>query len=174
MPVERISIVSVQEPSVDERGTEGLGTTSPALYLDLALRTYDRETKVRGPRSKLIRADRDGGASVSRINPDLLGRAFCITIKWIRADRKLLSASNHDMQGIGSDVMTVMITSFPDGHGGWTDLLEKLCVYTTIPYGVLVGRPLIKNPAFGRHGDSAQGIQRFGPYSSPLMPAPER
>jgi hypothetical protein len=103
-----------------------------------------------------------------------LDQEFCLTIKWIRADRKVLSASNHNMQDISSDVMTVMITSFPDGKGGWTDLLEKLYVCTTIPYGVLVGRPLIENAALDRHGDSAQGIQRFGPYSWPFMPPPEQ
>ncbi len=118
---------------------------------------------MRGPRSKLTRAHRDDGASVILINPDLLDPTFCITIKWIQADRKLLSASNHDMQGIGSDVMNMMITSFPDGKGGWTDLLEKLYVCTTIPYGVLLGRPLIENAALGRHGDSLRACSGLGP-----------
>ena len=35
MRVERINYVSEQDEVVDERGTDGVGVTPPALYLDL-------------------------------------------------------------------------------------------------------------------------------------------
>ncbi len=108
------------------------------------------------------------------INPDHLDPADSLAIIWVRSGRKLLSATNHDMQGIGSDLMTLMITSFLDANGGCIDLLEKLYVCTTIPYGVLMGRPLIENAGLRRFGDSANGVQRFGDFSSPFMPPPER
>ncbi len=88
MRVERINYVS-------ERND--VGVTPPALYLDLALASYDKKTKIRGPRTKLIRAHRDDGAAVSVINPDLLEEADSLLILWVRSNRKLLSASNHDL-----------------------------------------------------------------------------
>ncbi len=72
MRVERINYVSEQDEVVDERGTHGVGVTPPGLYLDLALSSYDKKTKVRGRRTNLIRAHRDDGAAVSLINPDLI------------------------------------------------------------------------------------------------------
>ena len=102
MRVERINYVSEQDEVVDERGTDGVGVTPPALYLDLALASYDKKTKARGRRTNLIRAHRDDGAAVSLINPDLLDEADSSLILWVRSDRKLLSASNHDFQGLAA------------------------------------------------------------------------
>ena len=102
MRVERINIVSEQDEVVDERGTDGVGVTPPALYLDVALASYNTKTKARGRRTKLIRAHRDDGAAVSLINPDYLEAAESQLIIWVRSDRKLLSASNHDLQGLGA------------------------------------------------------------------------
>jgi len=174
MRVERINYVSECDEVVDVRGTDGVGETPPALYLDLALASYDKKTKARGRRTKLIRAHRDDGAAVSLINPDLLDEADSLLILWVRSDRKLLSASNHDLQGFGGDVMTIMVASFPDGQGGWVNIAEKFYACTTIPFAVLMGRPLMENKKYGRAGDSANGVQRFGRYTSPFMPPPAK
>ena len=100
--VERINYVLEQDEVVDERGTDGVGVTPLALYLDLALASYDKKTQARGRRANLIRAHRDDGAAVSLINPDLLDEADGSLILWVRSDRKLLSASNHDFQGLAA------------------------------------------------------------------------
>ncbi len=42
MPVEVINIVLERDETVDERGTEGVEFTPPALYLDVALSSYDK------------------------------------------------------------------------------------------------------------------------------------
>ena len=42
MRVERINYVSEQDEVVDERGTDGVGVTPLALYLDLALASTRR------------------------------------------------------------------------------------------------------------------------------------
>ncbi len=64
--------------------------------------------------------------------------------------------------------MALMVVSFPDGHGGWINMLEKLYVCTTIPF--VLGRPLVENAPLRRFGDSANGVQRFGDRSSPFVP----
>ena len=87
---------------VDERGTDGVGVTPPGLYLDVALASYDKKTKARGRRTELIRAHRDDGAAVSLINPDLPDEADSLLILWLRSERKPLSASNHDPQGLAA------------------------------------------------------------------------
>ncbi len=114
MRVKRINIISERDETVDERGTEGVGVTPPALYLEAALSSYDKKTKARGRRTKLIRAHRDDGAAVSLSNPDGPAEADSLLILWVRSDRKLLSATNHDLQRFGGDVMTIMVASFPD------------------------------------------------------------
>ena len=174
MPVEVINIVSAQDSPLDERGTDGAGHTPPALYLDVALSTYDTKTKVRGPRSRLVRAHRDDGAACSLINPDLLDASETVTIQWRRSDRKLLSATNHSLQGVANDKMTTIVMSFPDGKGGWINILEKVYACTTIPFAILLGRPIIENAPLRRFGDSSNGVQRFGDLSSPFMPPPAR
>ncbi len=108
------------------------------------------------------------------INPDLLDEADSLLILWVRSNRKLLSASNHDVQGFGCDAITIMVASSPDGQGGWINIAEKLYACTTIPFAVLMGRPLRGNPKDGRAGDSANGVQRFGRYLSPFMPPPAK
>ena len=124
---------------VDERGTDGVGVTPLALYLDLALASYDKKTQARGRLANLIRAHRDDGAAVSLINPDLLDEADSLLILWVRSDRKLLSASNHDLQGFGGDAMTIMVASFPDEQGRWTNIAQNFYACTTIPFAVLMG-----------------------------------
>ena len=37
---------------------------------------------------------------MSLVNPDLLDEADSSLILWVSSDRKLLSASNHDFQGL--------------------------------------------------------------------------
>ncbi len=83
-------------------GTDGVEVTPPALYLDLALASYDTKTQARGRHTNLIRTHRDDGAAVSLINPDLLDEADSLLILWVRSDHKPLSASNHDLQGLAA------------------------------------------------------------------------
>ncbi len=55
---------------------------------------------------------------------------------WVRSDRKLISATDNDMQGLGGDLMALVVVSFPDGRGGWINMLEKLYFCTTIPFAL--------------------------------------
>ena len=59
-------------------------------------------------------------------------------------------------------------------RGGWVNIAEKFYACTTIPFAVPMGRPLMENKKYGRAGDSANGVQRFGRYTSPFMPPPAK
>jgi hypothetical protein len=61
-----------QTNEVDERGMDAPASTPVGPFLQLALATYNRKTKVRGPRSELMVAHRDDGAAVFLINPDMM------------------------------------------------------------------------------------------------------
>ncbi len=135
--------------------------TPPALYLDVALASYDTKTKARGRRTKLIRAHLDDGAAVSLINPDLLEEALC------SGYAAIASCSQRR-------ITTCIVASFPDGQGGWTNIAENFYACTTIPFAVLMGRPLMENPKYGRSGDSANGVRRFYRTTSPFMPPPAK
>ena len=98
MPVERLNIVSTENEDVDERGMAGGPVAVPAgLFLQAALATWNPDTRDRGPRSALIFAHRDDGAAVSLINPDMMTPEQRLALPWETSDRKILSASNHDI-----------------------------------------------------------------------------
>ncbi len=86
-----------------------------------------------------------------------------MSLIWESADRKLLSVTNHDVQGIAGDLICRTFVSFldVDGHG-WIDIFTTLYLCTAIPSAILLGRTLIEDPATQRFGDSSNGVQRFG------------
>ena len=110
---------------------------APCAHLDVAFSTYDRKTKMRGKRSALMRAN---------------------------TDRKLRSATNHDLQGLGGDLMTRMITSFPSGM---TRIYTKLYVCTVIPFAILLGDRLsrsfdsLQQTAFNGSAPAVPGLCRL-------------
>ncbi len=77
------------------------------------------------------------------------------------SDRKILSATNHVVKGIGNNLMSKLMVSFPDEKGGLINMYTTLYLCTVIPFALLLGRPLMEDPATGRSGDSANGVQRF-------------
>jgi hypothetical protein len=155
MPVQRINIVHEQTiEEVDERGMDSPHATPAGLFLQVALATWDRSSKAQGRRSDLLLAHRDDGAAVSLINSNMLSEVLSMSIHWVEAD----------VQGIASNQMCRMIVSFPKAAGtGWVNIYTKLYLCTVIPFALLLGRPLIEDPATKRFGDSAHGVQRFGP-----------
>ncbi len=55
---------------------------------------------------------------MSLANPDMMTTEQRRSITLIPSDRKILSATNHDVQGIGNNLMTRLIVSFVDENGG--------------------------------------------------------
>jgi hypothetical protein len=140
---------------VDERGMDG----HAAVPSQAALASWNCKTRERGPRSELVFARRDDGAALSLVNPDMMTPEQRMSLVWERSDRKILSASNHDIQGMAGDWMCRIISS---PLYAWLDIFTTLYLCTIIPYALLLGRPLIEDPATQRFGDSANGVQRFG------------
>ncbi len=94
------------------------------------------------------------------------------SITWVPSDRKILSATNHDVQGIGKNLMTKLMVSFVDEKSGWINIYTTLYLCTVIPFALLLGRPLMEDPATGRAGDSANGVQRFDNRCSRFVTPP--
>ena len=92
----------------------------------MALATWNPDTAQRGKRSALIYAHRDDGAGVSLANPDLMTEEERKLIPWVPSDRKILSATNHDVQGVGNNFMCKLLLCFPDENGGCIN------IYTTL------------------------------------------
>ena len=109
------------------------------------------------------------GSLHTHLKRAIVAHPECLLIVWVCSDRKLLSATNHDLQGLGGGLMTLIVTSFRVVKAG-----ELTHVCTTIPFAVLLGRPLVENAPLQRFGDSANGVQRFGDRSSPFMPPPAK
>ncbi len=117
MPVERVNIILQRDCDVDERGMDGPAPPSAGLFLHVALATWNPETAQRGKRTHLIYAHRDDGAAVSLANPYLMTEEERKLIPWIPSDRKILSATNHDVQGVGNNLMCKLMLCFPDEKG---------------------------------------------------------
>ena len=139
MPVERVNIILQRDCDVDERGMDGPAPTSAGLFLQAALATWDPEKRQRGKRTDLIYAHRDDGAGVSLANPDMMTEAQRKSIPWMPSDRRILSATNHDVQGVGNNLMSKLILSFPDVNGGWINIYTTIYLCTVIPFALLLG-----------------------------------
>ena len=72
------------------------------------------------------------------INPDMMTLEQRLALPWETSDRKILSASNHDIQGIANDKMCKGMLSFPDVDGeGWINIYTTLYLCTIIPYALV-------------------------------------
>ncbi len=179
MPIHRVNIVHTQHEEVDECKVDAAAPSPPGLFLQLALAAWDKTTRIVGPRSELLLAHRDDGSAVSLINPTMLSDEPRLSLHWVKADVKLLSVTNHDVQGMAQDQMCKIIISFQKAEGtGWINTYTKLYMCTILPYPILLGRPVIEEPDLHRFGNSERGMQRFGPgllctrFVRPPKPSP--
>ena len=115
---------------------------------------------------------RNNGRAANIINPDPPTEEQRMSIVWIRVDRRLVSASCSRGARHWRATDDIAHHEFRCHRRVLDPEIRRVYSSTTIVEPIILGRPMVKDEVYGRHGDIQHGVQHFIRCATAYVPVP--